>query len=80
MPLYITKKPIYTHMEAVHTHTHRKTKLSMRVFREAFTDEAGLELNFKGRQNFKKERRAGVISDQVTPLAIAQNGAKHGTS
>lgn len=52
----------------------------MRVFREAFTDEAGLELNFKGRQNFKKERRGGVISDQVPPLAIAQNGAKHGTS
>ena len=46
----------------------------MRVFREAFTDEVGLELNFKGRQNFKKERRGVVISDQVTPLAIAQNG------
>lgn len=44
-------------MEAVHTHTHRKTKLSMRVFREAFTDEVGLELNFKGRQNFKKEEK-----------------------
>ena len=84
MPLYITKKPMYIHMEAVythtHTHTHRKTKLRMRVFREAFTDEVGLELNFKGRQNFKKEEKGCVISHQVTPLAVAQNRAKHGTS
>ena len=66
---------MYIHMEA--THTEKQNSVLARVFREAFTDEAGLELNFKGRQNFKKGR-GGVISYQITPLA--QNRAKHGTS
>ena len=29
MPLYITKKPMYIHMEAVHTHTHTEKQNSV---------------------------------------------------
>lgn len=47
------------------------------VFKEAFTDDIGLEMNFKGRQIIKKGRRDGplqIMDNSTTAMSMKESG------